>query len=47
MIAFRPRRIDKLAEARDAGEIEVLTMQEWWERDCSDTSEEDSRGKYI
>ncbi len=34
--------IDKLAEARDAGEIEVLTMQEWWERDCSDTSEEDS-----
>ncbi len=34
--------IDKLAEARDAGEIEVLTMQEWWDRDCSDTSDEDS-----
>ncbi len=27
--------LDKLAEARDAGKIQILTMNEWWERDCS------------
>ncbi|WP_456296668.1 polysaccharide deacetylase family protein [Vibrio sp. AK197] len=26
--------IDKLAEARDEGKIEVLTMKEWYDRDC-------------
>ncbi len=28
--------LDKLAEARDAGKIQILTMEEWWERDCSE-----------
>ncbi len=27
--------LDKLAEARDEGKIQILTMSEWWERDCS------------
>ncbi len=27
--------LDKLAEARDAGKIQILTMSEWWERDCA------------
>ncbi len=31
--------IDKLADARDEGKIKILTMQEWWERDCSDSND--------
>ncbi len=30
--------IDKLAQARDEGKIQILTMQEWYERDCGDKS---------